>query len=969
MKITMYVAGLPFNGDTLKNRSLGGSETAGYYIAKGLVAQGHSVFCFTTIKPEEAGTFEGVNYLPIGERNDNYPLGYNFMAYATTVPCDVLIGQRVPGMFFFRYASKLNLWWTHDLALKRMHGNVSSQLWNLDKALCVSDFHVKQIQSVYDFHDRICGVLRNGIDLDLFHPAKPEKKLESKAMLYTSRPERGLIHLVKENGIMERLLKVDPEIKLIVCGYENTRPETEAAYNQIWDRCKVLPNVQNFGALTKENLYKLMSNAWLHIYPTEFEEVSCITAMEEQASGTPFLTSKIGALSETLEDGGVIWADDSEQGFVESVTYLKENPARWKELNKKCLKKAEEYDYKLSVESLEQTIEACFQLKTSSKNRMVKHLINHSDIIAATKIQGDLLDDNSQFLRKKFGKILNGDYAEFYEDVAHYNTVEIKNNHSLGNDQLHLSMPRMGKIIEALSKLPDDSLVLDYGCCIGQFTIAAARAFPHLKFCAVDIVKDQIEIGIKYAEENKIKNIKFVRASSPSELKGFEFDFVYAAEVLEHVLDPNKILDELEELGRDKAEIMLTSPSGAHEQVRWDLQTKREHIHHFEDQDLLDMLGHKKDFQCNFIKSPTVHKFGEVLGNYVYSWIKTKGIEKSKPIDYDRKLKIQNPQQTLAVCIICKGDSHTLGATLETIAEIANEIIIGFDGKGRAWNAADEFEAQSFLIDSPMQIGFDAARNETIKRSSSDWILWIDDDETMQWPERLPKFLRDNQYDSYAIHQHHFSAEPAGLLKTDLPCRLFRADKKIQFFGVVHEHPETGINEGAGKTFLMPPNEVSICHNGYDTEDTRKRRFERNIGLMFQDRKKYPERHLGKFLWIRDLCHMNRFEAMQGIPVNQTMVDRAKEALDYWRKLIESNQVRMMNDALPYVTESVNLLTQNNGIEFELGLGINHGGIGDKLNGSAAPTQRAKFLNHDDVRLYANTMLEDKINSVTGDYL
>ena len=58
MYIVLHVGGLPFNGDTIKRESLGGSETAGYYMAKELAAQGHSVTIFTN-SPDE-GVFDGV---------------------------------------------------------------------------------------------------------------------------------------------------------------------------------------------------------------------------------------------------------------------------------------------------------------------------------------------------------------------------------------------------------------------------------------------------------------------------------------------------------------------------------------------------------------------------------------------------------------------------------------------------------------------------------------------------------------------------------------------------------------------------------------------------------------------------------------------------------------------------------------------------------------------------------------------
>ena len=61
MHIAMAVPGMPFNGETIPNgQSLGGSESAGYYMARELVKRGHKVIVFTN--SEKGGTWDGVTY-------------------------------------------------------------------------------------------------------------------------------------------------------------------------------------------------------------------------------------------------------------------------------------------------------------------------------------------------------------------------------------------------------------------------------------------------------------------------------------------------------------------------------------------------------------------------------------------------------------------------------------------------------------------------------------------------------------------------------------------------------------------------------------------------------------------------------------------------------------------------------------------------------------------------------------------
>ena len=169
-------------------------------------------------------------------------------------------------------------------------------------------------------------------------------------------------------------------------------------------------------------------------------------------------------------------------------------------------------------------------------------------------------------------------------------------------------------------------------------------------------------------------------------------------------------------------------------------------------------------------------------------------------------------------------DGDTLQKCLKSVKLIADEVIVGVDDpdwlnsiddlaegkfkfkKQPAYEMLERAGAQFFPIESPTKQGFDAARNLTIERAGGEWILWIDDDEVLIHPDRIKMFLRNNMFDSLGLPQHHFAAEPPGLLKTDFPARLFRNNKGIKFYGVVHEHPEMIYNEGAGRSFLLPQN-------------------------------------------------------------------------------------------------------------------------------------------------------------------
>src|SRR5690349_12607959 len=113
MFFVLHTGGIPFNGDTIKQRSLGGSETAAYHLARELARMGHRVRLFTGISEKEEGEWDGVRYVAAGQTSEQHPLGDRFHIYATNTPHDVLIVQRHPLALRQKYACKQAYLWMH----------------------------------------------------------------------------------------------------------------------------------------------------------------------------------------------------------------------------------------------------------------------------------------------------------------------------------------------------------------------------------------------------------------------------------------------------------------------------------------------------------------------------------------------------------------------------------------------------------------------------------------------------------------------------------------------------------------------------------------------------------------------------------------------------------------------------------------------------------------------------------------
>jgi glycosyltransferase involved in cell wall biosynthesis/2-polyprenyl-3-methyl-5-hydroxy-6-metoxy-1,4-benzoquinol methylase len=921
MQIALYVSGMPFNGGTIPSgKSLGGSESAGYYMAKELRKLGHEVIVFTESK--EIGTWDGVIYEYVGEHTERAPLGDRFH-FAMQIPWDVLVLQRHPMGFVPPYNSKLNIWWLHDLAIKRQLPMIQPSLVNIDKILTVSEWHRNQVVKTYGLNPDIVKATWNGVDYEAY---RSDSSRIPNQLIFCSRPERGLENLVKPNGIMERL----PDYKLLVCGYDNTTDQMREYYEYLWSRCKALPNVEFLGHLGKKDMVDRIAESALYIYPTDFEDTSCMIAMEANAVGTPFLAFQTGALPETMTDGGAkLLKDYKPDALIKEVKKLlpegKGYSKEWKELNRKALGKRQTWASAASqweglfIDLLKEKSEPGYRLdKHLEKQADIDVLFNHNP----EKLPEDYIKCLPPATEKAYSFFTENKFQEHYDRYYQY---EKDRGVNYGDENLD-GNPRFEVVADFIKRdqknSPDNRKILDYGCAHGHYTFNLAKRFPDVEFFGVDLNQLNIDIANKTKDLYPQAKVDFSRGEA-SGIVG-QYDVIIAGEVLEHVADPVALAAELKKHLTPNGHMVITTPYGPWEWLgreHWRMGW-RAHIHHFEKADIKEIFGLQEDFKIKAV--PTMGP-SEFVGSYVYSF-KNCDIPLGQ-IDYERKLNTQAPQQTLSLCMIVRNAEKTLAKCLEPFDDIADEIIIGIDETttDRTEQVAQECGAHIIKIKSPLETGFDEARNQTIARASMDWIFWIDDDEKLVRPENLSKYLRANQYDAYGVNQHHYSAEPPELLRTDFPMRLFRNHKGIRFFGVVHEHPEIRFNDGIPFAYKLP--DVDIMHTGYSAEMVRRKRFMRNIPLMYRDRQKYPDRKLGKCLWIRDVCHELKFQYEYGRGIAPESIDRAKECIKIWQEIVKDGELRLAIEALPYYSDLCRVLYNGQGFNAVVAVEGNKGDI------------------------------------------
>lgn len=985
MFIVMHCMGMPFNGSTIDNESLGGSETAAYYIAKELAREGHSVTLFTMHK--EGGVWDKVMYVPIGECTKQAPLGADFHLYAQGNPHDVLIIQRSPIAFKFKWASKVNLWWTHDMPTIEARDHVNNQMWNIDGILTVSQYHKEQLCTQYGIHERVIFPITNGVDLSLFTDRPTRKNAKPFQLLYSSRPERGLENLVKDGGIMDQL---GDDYQLSVCAYENTAAAMEPYYKYLYEQVEKKSNVHNLGALTKKQLAGQMLMNDVLVYPTTFPEVSCITAMEAMAAGLPMVSSNFAALPETCGTGALLLplkdGKVNEALFVTNVKKVCERYIFWRKASKRQILKGKNYSWQKAAKRIEAVIEGLFN---NSPLATYNAMIHNSDIIASDKLLEAAMDkgDDKLLAFKAKQKIelykfaQEGTFKQYYEDYYEY---EEQRGVKCGPEDPSGDL-RFNCVADTLADLPAGSVVLDYGCAHGHYTINLAKRYPDLRFVGIDLASSNIEKAERWATDDGVENVRFYTGAIDigdavvdkdglvylQKLGGNKNQrpaLILAGEVIEHIGDIKKLVDALLKIAAPQAKIVITTPYGPWEAYGFaDQYPWRAHLHHLERADLHDMWKHFPDFAIMALPA-TVDWQDNIVGNYLTTFTNDRELS-TRAIDYDRKIKLATAKQTVSLCMIVKDAETSIARTIETVTGVVSEIIIGVDntttdktsevlGKLAVKHPLIRFELM--LIGSPLDTGFAMARNAVIEKASGDWIMWIDADELFVGINNLDKYLRNSQYNGLSIQQHHFSCDPPALMQTDLPVRVFRNHCGIKFMGVVHEHPEMVLNEGVGHAMVVP--DVSIAHYGYLDNNSRKAKFYRNFELMKRDRKENPDRVLGKSLWVRDLAQSIKFELEAGVPENETMLQRAQQGIELWRELLEDN-TRMANDSLEFYSSLVMFLHPDSCINYGFSIKAQKAN-GHALSMDEATSYKGTFFNVDHAQTFFGKIEADNLREM-----
>jgi Xaa-Pro aminopeptidase len=315
--------------------------------------------------------------------------------------------------------------WAHDITLYAYGTDLSVESilskWSskITGCVCQTEWHKNLFLSSFPQLKNKINIINNGINSNMFNSTNNIKaKKITNRFIYTSCSERGLYKLTQLwSNILEHL----PDAELVISSYNNFPKSDED--NKIQEIINKTPSIKHMGKLNRNELYNLMTSAEYWLYPSYFQETSCITSLELLASEVICLYYPVAGLVNTVGNYGLQISEGNELEMLLSLSNKRKidlkkkgkeyalscswqnRATEWSEL----LKLNSSFEYKIKIINLkERTDRKKYMTEQFSKNDVTNYeffeAINGKNIKESEEI--DLIQQACDITEKGFRRAL-----------------------------------------------------------------------------------------------------------------------------------------------------------------------------------------------------------------------------------------------------------------------------------------------------------------------------------------------------------------------------------------------------------------------------------------------------------------------------------------------------------------------------------------------------------------------------------
>jgi FkbM family methyltransferase len=443
------------------NNALGGSETAIISLSSNFPKE-YKVYISGDVEEE---TVDNITYINMNNLHNLIKM----TAFHTIIVSRYLNFYEI----YKNFSAYQTFIWGHDIALFPYGTNLSVesilQKWSskITGCICQTEWHKNLFISTYPQLNNKITVINNGVNNNMF--TQHTRKVNNR-FIYTSCTERGLDRLLE---IWPLLTKEIPDAELFISSYNNFPINSnEVVLKNIIDS---YPNVEHLGKLNKNDLYELMSTAEYWLYPTNFNETSCITAMEMLMSEVICIYYPIAGLVYTLGDYGIPVQRGNEIETILELTTKNKNEIK---------KRGKEYAISCSWENRANNWIKLINIE-NKKNQVVFDSNKYSTVTESNSINKNINLSNEE--KRIF---------ELYE------TISMPESHN--------------RILKNISKTFTPKVIYNIGASTLHWTKEVKKIWNDVEIIAFDAIQEAEElyksqnvkynIGVLSDQDNKVVN-------------------------------------------------------------------------------------------------------------------------------------------------------------------------------------------------------------------------------------------------------------------------------------------------------------------------------------------------------------------------------------------------------------------------------------------------------------------------------
>lgn len=282
---------------------------------------------------------------------------------------------------------------------------------------------------------------------------------------------------------------------------------------------------------------------------------------------------------------------------------------------------------------------------------------------------------------------------------------------------------------------------------------------------------------------------------------------------------------------------------------------------------------------------------------------------------------------TVSLCMIARDSANTIGAALDSIRPWVDELIVVDTGSmDDTPEIARRCGAKVFRFD--WCDDFSAARNESLRHATGDWVLWMDTDDTIdQANGQKLRTLADGPHDpataGYVMQVH--CPGPGEEAASDVTVvdhvKLFRNSPDLRFDGRIHEQILPAIRAMGGNVKWT---DIFVVHSGYDhSPEGQDRKRQRDLRILHRELEERPGHPFTLFNLGMTCVDIGQYQA--GVDYLRQSIHNASPEQSHVRKayalwVYALRQLGELQQALTVCQEGLANYPQDAELRFRLGV-------------------------------------------------